>query len=162
MYLIRFTCLVILTFMASATSANEVIRFANEGSSLPISTAVEVDGLLFHSGVIPSPADRDAEAGSFEFWGGTEVQAQSVLAKIEESLQNLGYEMGDVVKMTVFLAGDPETSGRLNFQGFMAAYNRFFGESSDGKLPARSLVEVAGLVAPGMLVEIEVIAAKSN
>jgi len=161
-YLTRFACLAILVFMASATCADEVIRFANEGSSLPISTAVEVDGLLFHSGVIPSPTNRDAASGTFEYWGGTEVQAQSVLTKVESSLQNLGYEMGDVVKMTVFLVGDPETSGRLNFQGFMAAYNRFFGESSDGKLPARSLVEVAGLVAPGMLVEIEVIAAKSN
>jgi len=42
----------------------------------------------------------------------------------------------------------------------MEAYSQFFGTSSQPNLPARSTVQVAGLVSPGMLVEIEVTLAK--
>ncbi len=43
----------------------------------------------------------------------------------------------------------------------MAAYTKYFGEAaSQPNLPTRSTVEVANLVSPGMLVEIEVTAAK--
>ena len=44
----------------------------------------------------------------------------------------------------------------MDFAGFMAAYSQFFGTKEQPNLPARSTVQVAGLVAPGMLVEIEV------
>jgi enamine deaminase RidA (YjgF/YER057c/UK114 family) len=42
----------------------------------------------------------------------------------------------------------------------MAAYTKFFGTAEQPNKPARSAVQVAALVAPGALVEIEVIAAK--
>ena len=58
--------------------------------------------------------------------------------------------------MTVYLVGDPAKGGRMDFDGFMAAYTQFFGTKEQPNLPARSTVQVAGLVAPGMLVEIEV------
>jgi enamine deaminase RidA (YjgF/YER057c/UK114 family) len=48
----------------------------------------------------------------------------------------------------------------MDFSGFMSAYTRYFGEASGGALPARAVVQVAGLVAPGMMVEIEAIAAR--
>ncbi|MBT5032635.1 MAG: hypothetical protein HOM55_10115 [Proteobacteria bacterium] len=152
--------LITMILASSSWAAEDVVRYANEGSSLPISTAVEVNGLLFHSGVIPSPADSAAERGTAAFWGNTEAQADSVLSKIQASLQAKGLDMADIVKLNVSLVGDPANDNRMDFSGFMSAYTRYFGEASGGALPARAVVQVAGLVAPGMMVEIEAIAAR--
>jgi enamine deaminase RidA (YjgF/YER057c/UK114 family) len=107
----------------------------------------------------PSPAKPDAPEGSPEYWGDTQAQATSVLNKLKESVESKGMTLGDVVSMTVYLAAD-KTKGpaaRMDFTGLMAAYTQFFGEGAgQPNLPARSTVEVANLVAPGMLVEIEV------
>jgi enamine deaminase RidA (YjgF/YER057c/UK114 family) len=157
---IRFCVAVLLLAAVQLCALADVIRYPNEGSSLPIAAAVEVGGLLFHSGVIPPPANPALDRSARDFWGDTETQSRNVLRRIEESLAAKGLEMGDVVKLTVFLVGDPERDGRMDFQGFMRAYEEFFGERTQGRLPARSVVEVAGLVAPGMFVEIEAIAVR--
>jgi enamine deaminase RidA (YjgF/YER057c/UK114 family) len=44
----------------------------------------------------------------------------------------------------------------------MAAYTKFFGTAEQPNKPARSTVQVAGLVAQGALVEVEVIAVRSK
>jgi len=67
-------------------------------------------------------------------------------------------EMKDVVKMQIFLVGDPAKDGRIDFAGFMDGYRRHFGGMDQPNLPARSTVKVAGLVNPDWLVEIEVTA----
>jgi enamine deaminase RidA (YjgF/YER057c/UK114 family) len=150
----------VFVFCGSVAAEEKVVRHANTGSSLPISTAVEVGGLLFHSGVIPSPANTEAERGTAAFWGNTEEQTDSVLSKLQASLQGKGMDMENIVKLNVYLVGDPEKGDRMDFRGFMKAYTRYFGEASNGQLPARAVVEIAGLVAPGMLVEIEAVAAR--
>jgi len=60
-----------------------------------------------------------------------------------------------MVKMQAFLVGDPELGGRMDFDGFMRGDRRFFGTTEQPNLPARSAFQIAGLVRPGMLVEIE-------
>ena len=65
------------------------------------------------------------------------------------------------MKMNVFLVGDPQKGGTMDFEGLMTAYKRHFGAATGGRLPARTTVQVAGLPIPGALVEIEVIAARS-
>lgn len=115
--------------------------------------------LVFHSGVIPSPANPDAAVGSPEYWGDTRTQAISVLGKIKESVEGLGLSMADVVAMTVFIGADRsrDPHARMDFAGFMDAYLQFFGEAAgQPNLPARSTVEVVNLVQPGMLIEIDV------
>ena len=132
-------------------------------SDFPIAQAVEIPAgttLVYHSGTVPGPADPDAERFSDQFWGDTEAQAMSVFNRLEASLKAKGLGYGDVVKMTVFLVGVPALDGRLDFDGFMAAYRRFFGTKEQPNLPARSAVQVAGLAAPGMLVEVEVVLAR--
>jgi enamine deaminase RidA (YjgF/YER057c/UK114 family) len=116
--------------------------------------------LIFHSGITPSPADPKATQGSPEYWGNTKTQALSVFARIKESLTALGLGFGDVVAMTAYLVGDPASGGRMDFAGFMEAYTQSFGTKEQPNLPARSTVQVAGLAAPGMLVEIEVTLAR--
>ncbi|MDN4502827.1 RidA family protein [Alteromonadaceae bacterium BrNp21-10] len=150
-------------FVTTQVSADAVKRYPLPGgSSFPIASAVEVKAgsTIFESGNIPSPKDAKAEAGTLAFWGNTEEQTDSVLAKIEASLKGKGLDMGSVVKMTVFLVGDPAMDGKMDFSGFMKSYVRYFGTEAQPNLPARSAVQVAGLVAPGMMVEIEVIAVR--
>jgi enamine deaminase RidA (YjgF/YER057c/UK114 family) len=148
------------TLLASTASAAEVTRHSQlGGSKFPIARAVEVPAgttLIFHSGMTPRPQDPKAPAGSAAYWGDTKAQALSTFARIKESLDELKLGFGDVVAMTVYLVGDPAKAGRMDFEGFMAAYSQFFGTAEQPNLPARSTVQVAGLVQPGMLVEIEV------
>jgi enamine deaminase RidA (YjgF/YER057c/UK114 family) len=145
---------------AGAANAADVVRHPLPGgSTFPIARAVEVPGgktIIFHSGTTPSPLDPKAEPGTAAYWGDTKAQALSTFARIKESLDTMKLDFGNVVAMTVFLVGDPAKGGRMDFEGFMAAYTQFFGTKDQPNLPARSTVQVAGLVAPGMLVEIEV------
>lgn len=130
----------------------------------PISRAVEVTPdttLIFHSGVVPRPQNPEADRNSRAYYGDTETQALSVFKRFDESFDDLGVDFGDVIKMTVFLVGDPENNDRMDFAGFMRAYTQYFGTSEQPNKPARSVVEVSGLAGgPAMLVEIEVVIAK--
>lgn len=135
----------------------------------PIASSVTVPAgrtLVFFSGTTPSPANDKAAEGSAEYWGNTEAQTASVLGKIKESLAAQSLTFADVVSMTVYLVADRskatrEAPARMDFDGMMAAYTKHFGPNSgQPNLPTRSTVEVANLVRPGMLVEIEITAAK--
>lgn len=136
------------------------------GSDFPIARAVEVKPgtqIVWHSGMVPSPANPDAERYSPEYWGDTKTQALSVFARFDESLKDLGLRFGDVVKMTVFLVPDPNNGGRMDFSGFMEAYTQYYGTDANRmNLPARSAVGVAQLAAPGMLVEIDAVFARPS
>lgn len=83
------------------------------------------------------------------------------MSKIEETLKGQSLTLGDVVSMTAYLVGDPANDGRMDFAGMMRAYGRRFGTAEQPHRPSRSTVQVAGLAAPGFLVEIEVTAAKA-
>lgn len=100
-------------------------------------------------GIIPDEA---------AFGGDTEAQAESVFRKIAAGLKEAGASEGDVVAMTVYLAA-PMPGGNMDFDGMMRAYGRHYGSDAQPNRPVRSTVQVAGLVRPGILVEIEVTAA---
>ena len=51
---------------------------------------------------------------------------------------------------------------RSTFPGLQASFTQFFGTKDQPNKPARSAFQVAGLVAPGYLLEIEVIAVKGK
>lgn len=155
----------LMLFGASGAQAEVTRHPLPNNSTFPIAQAVEVTAdttLVYHSGTVPRPANPEAERGSRAFWGDTETQSLSVFSRMEESLQNLGLGFGDVLKMTVFLVGDPELDGRMDFGGFMRAYTKYFGTEEQPNLPARSAVQVAGLAGDGMLVEVEVVLARPD
>ena len=81
-----------------------------------------------------------------------------MLAKIDTALREQGLGLGDVVMMRVFLVA-PAGSSRMDFAGMMRGYRAMFGTPAQPNKPARSTMQVAGLVDPGWLVEIEVTAA---
>ena len=154
----------LLLFAWANVCAADVTRHPlPNNSTFPIAQAVEIDAdttLIYHSGTVPGPANADAERGSRQYWGDTEAQALSVFSRMEQSFAKLGVGFGDVLKMTVFLVGDPELGGRMDFDGFMRAYTKYFGTEEQPNLPARSAVQVAGLAGEGMLVEVEVVLAR--
>ena len=161
------TALAALLFVTAAcASAGEVTRYPlPNNSTFPIAQAVETSAdttIVYHSGIVPGPANPDAERNSREYWGDTEAQTRSVLNRIAASLENLDLDMGDVIKMTVFLVGDPEMDGKMDFAGFMRAYTEYFGTAEQPNLPARSAFQIAGLANENWLVEIEVILARTD
>ena len=130
----------------------------------PIATSVYVlDGsdLVYVSGTVPDVANPNAAQGSVERYGDTETQTRSVLDKIERALAHHEMTLGDVVMMRVFLVAPPKQD-RMDFAGMMRAYRERFGTPQQRNRPARSTMQVAGLVDPGWLVEIEVTASKSG
>ncbi|MDR6983996.1 enamine deaminase RidA (YjgF/YER057c/UK114 family) [Rheinheimera pacifica] len=153
----------LLTFSHNGMTADIKRYPLPNNNTFPIAAAVEVPAgkaVVYESGKVPAPADTTAEPNSAAYWGNTEQQTVSVLSQIEASLKDKGLGMGDVVKMTVFLVGDPALGGKMDFSGFMQGYRQFFGTEQQPNLPARSALQIAGLVADGMLVEIEVIAVR--
>lgn len=148
---------------ASQAMAEDVVRHKLPNSNFPIALAVEVPAgktTVYLSGVVPSVVDKTADKNTVAAYGDTKAQTEFVLKAIDKTLGELGLKMGDVVKMQVFLVGDPAKGGKMDFSGFMAAYTQFFGTAAQPNLPSRSVMQVAGLAGSGFLVEIEVTAVR--
>ena len=75
----------------------------------PVVGEVTADtALVFHSGMVPRPANPEAERFSREFWGDTETQTLSVFARLEESLK------GSVKNLSALRSAKPlEASSRV-------------------------------------------------
>lgn len=129
----------------------------------PMASAVIVPAgatTIFLSGALPSIADTTAPSDSIAAYGDTETQTISTLNNIKARLEALGLGLGDVVSMTVYLVGVPESEGRMDFAGMMRGYRAFFGVEQQPNRPSRSTVQVTALAGPGFLVEIEVTASR--
>lgn len=109
----------------------------------PYSQAIEVNGMVYTSGVIPVvPATGEIPEGSVE-------QAKQAFTNLSNLLQAAGTSMDQVVKTTVFI------KEMNDFAAINEVYAAFFTDA----FPARSCVEVARLPKDVML-EIEAIAIK--
>ena len=147
---------------AAPAAAQDIVRHRIPNSDFPIALAVEVPAgktTVYVSGAVPPVVDDTAPKNTVAAFGDTKTQTVNVLTAIDRTLKRLGLSMRDVVKMQVFLVGDPARGG-MDFTGFMDGYKQFFGTSEQPNLPARSVMQVAGLVNPGWLVEIEVTAVR--
>lgn len=116
--------------------------------------------LLLLSGQTPAPLDPKKIDGPDDF-GDTRTQALSVFTKIKVLLEKQGYSMKDVVKLTVFLAGEPKLGGKADFASMNEVYATFFGTAENPNLPARTALQVAAFGRAGYRVEIEAVAAKA-
>lgn len=158
----RITTALLCALAALPAAADGILR--RQTGDFPISSSVEVPAgstLVFVSGQLADPVKPDAPPNSVERYGDTATQVASVLGKIRAELEKSGLGLGDVVKMNVFMVGDPALGGSMDFVGLMRAYSAEFGTATGGRLPARTTVQVAALPLPGALVEIEVVAARA-
>ncbi len=147
--------------IAPARSGPAVKHIQTETAA--IASAVWVGDTLYVSGQLPSPVTpADREKGVAAVWGDTKTQAASVFAKIQTLLKEQGLGMGNVVMMHVYMSGDPANGGKLDFAGMNSAFVQYFGTKEQPNKPARSAMQVAALVVPGPLLEVEVIAVKSK
>ena len=145
----------------AAVEAQTVVKHIQDDKS-PIAKGVWAGDTFYLSGQLASPVTpADPAKGTAADYGDTKAQAASIFAKIQAALKEQGLDMGDVVKMTVFLGPDPKT-GKLDFPGMQSEYVKYFGTKEQPNKPARSAFQVAALAAPWALLEVEVIAVKSK
>lgn len=150
-----------LTCLTGAANAQEIVRGGSPTS--PIASVVTVPAgydTIYVSGMTPPVIDPKGDTALPATFGDTKTQTMGVLKRIEEALKSQGATMGDVVMMRVLLVGDPAKGGKMDFMGMMEAYKTFFGTAEQPNKPSRITSQVSGLVAGGMLVEIEVQAAR--
>jgi 2-iminobutanoate/2-iminopropanoate deaminase len=156
--LATFATAIALSLGSALAHAQEVVtRTYGSPTAVIASTASIAEGskLIFISGTTPSPLDPAVP----ENLGDTRQQTLSVLTKIQATLADMGMDMGDVVKMTVFLVGVPELEGRMDSTAMNEVFRTFFGTAEQPNRPTRSTIQIAALGRPGMYVEIEAIAA---
>ena len=91
-------------------------------------------------------------------WGDMEQQTIDTFSRFKETLEAQGWSMGDIVQVRAFAVSGAD--GNLDFDGFNRGYQQFFGTEANPLKPVRSFVQIAGLVVPGWLVEIEIRAAR--
>lgn len=109
----------------------------------PYSQAIEVNGMVYTSGIIPVVPETGAIPE------GSAAQAAQALTNLSNLLEAAGCSMADVIKTTVFIK-EMNDFGAIN-----EVYQTFF----EGDFPARSCVEVARLPKDVML-EIEAVACR--
>lgn len=110
----------------------------------PYSQAIEVNGFLFTSGVIPIvPATGELVTG------GIEKQAEQAIGNLAALIKEAGADINNTIKTTVFIK-DMNDFAKVN-----EIYAKYFTEN----YPARSCVEVARLP-KDVLIEIEAIVEK--
>lgn len=110
----------------------------------PYSQAIEVNGMVFTSGVVPiDPATGEVVEGDIK------VQATRVFESMKALLEASGSSCEDVIKTTVFIKDMND----------FAALNEIYAQYFTGAFPARSCVEVARLP-KDVLIEMEAIAQK--
>jgi enamine deaminase RidA (YjgF/YER057c/UK114 family) len=162
--LTRLATALSLALLASTAHAQEIKRTGSPTSPIPLSTTVSVPAgsrIVFFSGNLADVANPAAPKGSVEAYGNTTTQTISILKKFEKLLAAEGLTLGDVVKVNVFMAGDPELAGKMDFAGLNAAYVQYFGTAAQPNKPVRTALQVYALPMPGGLVEIEMTAAKA-
>ena len=109
----------------------------------PYSQAIEVNGMVYTSGVIPVVPETG------EIPEGSAAQAKQALTNLSHLLEAAGSSMATVVKTTVFIK-EMNDFGAIN-----EVYATFF----EGDFPARSCVEVARLP-KDVMIEVEAVAVK--
>jgi enamine deaminase RidA (YjgF/YER057c/UK114 family) len=148
-----------------AAASAQVTRIQGNPQALILDAAEVSAGadMIYLSGQLPSPIDAAkpmTEVTSIEEMGDTKTQTISTLSKIKAILESRGYAMSDVIKLTLFVAADPRL-GRMDFAGVNEGFREFFKTAENPNTVARSTFQVAGLVGPHFLIEIEAIAAKA-
>lgn len=110
----------------------------------PYSQAIEVNGFIFTSGMIPiDPKTNTLVTGDIT------VQAEQAIGNLAALLKEAGVSTDNVVKTTVFIKDMND----------FAKVNEIYAKYFDKECPSRSCVEVARLP-KDVLIEIEAIAVR--
>jgi 2-iminobutanoate/2-iminopropanoate deaminase len=125
-------------------------RFAlQSGGQFP--DAWRVGDLVFVSGQVSMSPD-----GTVIGPGDIEVQTRTAFSNLGRVLAGMGCDMGDLVKLNTYLVFNGAEDDFANYWGAM---NRVRREFITAPGPAATALRVSGLAIPGLLIEIDGIAA---
>lgn len=116
-------------------------QFFRGSHPLPFREAVKVSGVVYLSGQLAFDSEGQLVGDDIA------TQTHACIANIVDVLERCSLSLTDVFKVTAWIVNPAD------FPGFNVA----FAEAFDGHLPVRSTVR-ADLMAPGALVELEVMA----
>ena len=108
------------------------------------SRAVAAGDFVFVSGC------TSTSGGKFVHDGDAGAQTTQCIANVAEALERLGASLADVVRTRMFV------TDMSRWQEYGRAHGAAFGEA----MPATSMIGVAALVDPRMLIEVEAVAYK--
>ena len=119
-----------------------VVRF---GSDAPWEAVVGYSRVVVHGDMAWVSGTTSVVDGAVAHPGDAGAQTRTALGRIREALERAGFTIGDVVRTRMYVTDISrwEEVGR--------AHGEVFGEIR----PATAMVQVAGLIDPDMLVEIE-------
>ena len=115
---------------------------STSGAVMPLSSAVEVNGILYLSGALPL---KDGKLAGDDIT----TQTNALFDNIEALLAKEGLGLGHVFKVTTWLTRKEDFAG----------YNAVYASRLADPYPARSTV-ICDLAMPGALIEVEVTAAR--
>ncbi|MFY7837370.1 MAG: RidA family protein [Novosphingobium sp.] len=153
----------LFTAALPATANAQVTKIQSNPNALILEAADVKAGtdMIFLSGQLAAPLDPAKPGSTIADYGDTKTQTISVLNRIRTILEARGYTMADVIKLTLFVAADPQL-GKMDFAGANEGFKLFFKTPENPGTVARSTFQVAALAAPQFLIEIEAIAAKKR
>ena len=114
-----------------------IVKTHLPGEDVPIEWAVTADGILY-TAQLPIREDGSIETGDID------AQATLTFTNLKRTVEAAGGTLDDVTQVLVYLTRPQD------FAGMNAAYRRFFAKP----FPNRATVVVAGLMAPGAVIEI--------
>ena len=106
------------------------------------SRAVAAGDFVFVSGC------TSTAGGEFVHEGDAGAQTTQCIANVAEALERLGASLADVVRTRMFV------TDMSRWQEYSRAHGAAFGET----MPATSMIGIAALVDPRMLIEVEAVA----
>jgi enamine deaminase RidA (YjgF/YER057c/UK114 family) len=135
-------------FISGASAAD--VMHNQESAKAPFASSVMVPG-GYNTFYISGSTGKGAD---------TAEQTAATLAGLKAQMAKLGLTFGDIVQAHVFLAGDPNKGGKMDFAGMNSSWFKEFGTAEQPNKPARAAFQVAALAGSDALVEIEFIAVK--
>jgi enamine deaminase RidA (YjgF/YER057c/UK114 family) len=148
-----------LAASAGAVHAAELKRVGAPTAAIAQAVVVPAGStMVYVSGITPRPVTAAANGAPAAF-GDIRAQTNSVLSQISDILKGQGMTMGDVVMMRVYMAAD--STGRIDTNAMNEVFRSFFGSADQPNKPSRVTFQVAQLVNPALLIEIEAQAAKA-
>ena len=123
----------------------------NWDENFPLSQGIRTGNLVFLSGQVPFDAD-----GNVVGIGDLRAQTRQVFENVKGILQEAGAGFHDVVKMTTYFTVDITDHDKVS--AYFEVRKEYFGNHK----PCSTGVQVTALVAPELMLEVEVVALLPN
>jgi len=130
------------------------------GANMPFTSAIKVrsGNIVFLSGITAAPVPHSHPHVPAEFDGldfSAAAQAESIMARMQQTIEAAGGKMTDVVRVTKFVVDVGANQDAINI-----VMNRYWG---DNHRPASTTVEIVRLATdPRFILEIEAVAVIPN